>query len=481
MTVLFATTILFFGAPPATTRAVEPIVRVVDLSLGESATVTLHDGRPVSVKLLDLRERRDAVMNAIQQADVTVQIDGQHTVKLISGMYRLPVTVGGVQIDCPVTGGYRINSGEDHWGLTKDARLRFWPAGSPLIQPGTFTYPIRQRWFASGTWFSNEPVSVLGGKIYYHAGMDFGGVEGVTEVVCATDGLVVSAGGQVHGDLKDHPPVKPRYDVVYVKDARGWYYRYSHFHAIATAVQVGKPIRAGQFLGLVGKEGASGGWAHLHFEIKSPQPSGKWGTQDSYAFLWETYQRQYQPQLLAVARPRHLLRVGESATLDGSRSWAAAGIRSYRWTLGDGTTADGPTIQRRYDQPGQHSEVLQITDNNGRVDYDFAIVRVVATDGKSPSIHAAYEPTFGIQPGDPVTFKVRAFNTHEGVDRWDFGDGSPQTVTRSNPDAAQHAPDGYATTVHRFAKAGRYVVRVERARQDAVAIDHLLVRVGLED
>ncbi len=471
---------LTLGESSPASRPVESLLRAVDLSLGESATVTLHGGAQISVRLLEVKERRDSVMNAIQQADVTVEIDGRHTVTLTSGMYRLPITVGGVQIDCPITGGYRSNSGEDHWGLTRDARLRLWPVGSPLLQPGTFVYPIRQRWLASDTWCSNEPVSLLGGKIYYHAGIDFGGAEGLTEILSATDGLVVCAGDRVHGDIKDHPPVKPRYDVIYIKDARGWYYRYSHLHAIATAVQPGKTVRAGQYLGLVGKEGSSGGWAHLHFEIKSLQPSGKWGTQDSYGFLWEAYQRQYRPRLLAVARPRHLLKVGESTTLDGSRSWAAAGIRSYRWTLGDGTTADGPTAQRRYDRPGEYSEVLQVTDREGRVQYDSTVVRVVGSDPKVPGIHIAHHPTFGIQFGDPVTFKVRAFDAIEGVDRWDFGDGSPAVTTQSGRDPAQHAPDGYATTIHRYHTPGAYVVRVERATKAGVAMAHLIVYVAAE-
>jgi len=470
-----------FGSGPSTTRVVEPLVRVVDVAIGEATEVVLHDGTRVTINLLDVQERRDSVMNAVWEACATVLINGRDRVTLVSGMYRLPVSVGGVQIDCPVTRGYRERSHIDHWGLMKDARLRLWPAGSPLIRPGTFVYPIRQRWFASATWFSNEPVSRQGEKVYYHAGMDFGGVEGLTEVVCATDGTVISVGDRLCGDRNDHPPVAPRYDVVYIKDARGWYYRYSHLHSLATALQPGKPIQAGQLIGQVGKEGASGGWAHLHFEIKSLQPSGQWGTQDSYGFLWEAYQRQYEPKLLAVARPRHLLTVGETTTLDGSRSWAKAGIASYQWTFSDGTTTRASKVQRRYDRPGQYSEILQITDREGRVDYDFAIVRVVGDDAKIPSIHAAYEPTFGIQPGDPVTFKVRAFNATTGVDCWDFGDGSPPVETRSNVDASPLAPNGYAAVVHRFARAGRYIVRVRRATEVAPATTHLLVRVGMEE
>jgi len=43
------------------------------------------------------------------------------------------------------------------------------------------------------------------------------------------------------------------------------------------------------------------------------------------------------------------------------------------------------------------------------------------------------------------------------------------------------ANDGYARTVHRFEKAGHYVVRVERTnRHGYTAVGHLQVRVGVE-
>src|SRR5206468_8172761 len=98
-------------------------------------------------------------------------------VTLSSGNYQLPVSAGGVQVDCPVTGGYRSNSNEDTWGLVADARIRLWPGGSPWIEPTSFVYPARQRWFASMTQMANEPVYVDGGenpatpKIYYHNGL----------------------------------------------------------------------------------------------------------------------------------------------------------------------------------------------------------------------------------------------------------------------------------------------------------------------
>jgi hypothetical protein len=217
---------------------------------------------------------------------------------------------------------------------------------------------------------------------------------------------------------------------------------------------------------MLGKEGSSGGWSHLHFDIKSKQPSGKWGIQEGYAFLWEAYQRQYKPQLVAVARPHHLIWAGEKVTLDGSRSWSAAGkIDRYEWTFTDGTQGTGQRVERSYTKPGEYSEILKIVDTNGRVDYDFAVVLVIdkATEGKfSPTIHASYAPTFDVYPGNPVTFKVRTFYSDPAGETWDFGDGSPLVKVRSDGNAKPHAPDGYAETVHRFEKPGQYLVRVEQ-------------------
>src|SRR5262249_29207090 len=151
----------------------------------------------------------------------------------------------------------------------------------------------------------------------------------------------------------------------------------------------------------------------------------------------------YRPKIIAVARPHHLIWAGEKATLDGSLSWSAGPEKGtgplksqvlspfpgagktdrYEWTLTDGTQATGPRVERTYEKPGEYSEILKVTDAQGNVDYDFAIVLVIdkATDGKpSPTIHASYAPTFDLHPGDPVTFKVRSFFTEPSGETWDF-------------------------------------------------------------
>jgi len=480
---------LFSSALPAAPQ-MTPLVRVADLDVGESQTVELANGDSVVVKLLDLDEVRDSLRNAVRRATVKVDVAGQ-VVSLVSSTYHLPITVGDVQIDCPVTQGYTQNSSKDNaWGLEKAARVRLWPADSPLIRPGTFVYPAGERWFASDTQMANVPVFVDGGEIpankniYYHYGLDFGGAEAMVEVMAATDGVVVSSGTESLPGYED-TPVRPRYDVIYVLDSRGWYYRYSHLYKIDDSIKPGVRVRMGQRLGLLGKEGGSGGWSHLHFGIKSRQPSGMWGTQNGYAFIWEAYQNQYAPEIIAVARPHCLSWAGEPVELDATRSWSRSGrIAKFQWTFCDGTTATGPKVRRTYDKPGQYNEIVKITDARGNVDYDFAVVQILDKahpDRIPPTIHAVYYPTFDIKPGDELTFKVRAFRTTHGRETWDFGDGTPAVTVQSDGNANVHDPNGYAVTKHAYAKPGHYLATVRRTNERGEqAITHLHVHVDEE-
>jgi hypothetical protein len=374
-----------------------------------------------------------------------------------------------------VTKAYYQNNDRDHWGLVKDARLRLWPTGSPFMPPGSMAYPVRQRWFASRTQMANEPAYVDGGervnsaKIYYHAGLDIGGAEGLVEVIAATSGVVVELGTGVVDEEKDNPIMeKNRNDLIWVRDERGWYHRYSHLCSFDPSVKLGGRVVMGQKIGTLGKEGASGGWSHLHYE-------------EGYAFLWEAYQRQHKPRLIAVARPHQAVVVGEKTTLDGSRSWSASPIARYEWTFTDGEKASGAKVERAYAKVGTFSEILKITDDHGRTAYDFETVNVLDPkhpEQVTPSIQAAYWPTMGLAPGKPVTFKVRTFGITDGQESWSFGDGSTAT-TKSDGNVAPLAKNGFAVTTHAFTEPGDYIVRVERTNHLGLkAIAHLWVRVG---
>jgi murein DD-endopeptidase MepM/ murein hydrolase activator NlpD len=461
---------------------IEPLLRSLDLNVGESCDVKLSDGNSVAVKLLDLTETRDDLRQAVREARVTVELNGQKAT-LTAGNYRLPITLGGAQVDCAVTKGC-VQSKENPWALEKDARLRLWPAGSPWIQPGTFMYPAHQRWFASMTQMANEPVFVDGiedparKSIYYHYGLDIGGAEGLVDVLAAADAVVIMAGpeGIKPPDLPS--TVRPRYDEVFLRDGRGWYYCYAHLLSIDPAVKPGAQVKMGQKIGVLGKEGSSGGWSHLHFHVLAPQPSGRFGILEGYAFLWQAYHAQRQTQLQAVARPHHLAWAGEDVVLDGSLSWSAKGpkhITSYQWILSNDPTVDGPTVTRRYAFCGEYCEILKVTDADGRVDYDFAVVQVLDRQHPQllpPAIHAVYWPTFDLKAGDEVTFKVRSFGDAlaGGHERWNFGDGGPPVDVQSVPKGVLSdtgkstalAKDGYAITTHRYAKPGDYLVSVSR-------------------
>jgi murein DD-endopeptidase MepM/ murein hydrolase activator NlpD len=466
------------------------LFRAVDLDLNETQEVELADRTRVRVKLLTVDETRDAMRDAVRQARVSVEVNGKSLV-LTSATYHLPVTFAGVRIDCPITKGYVGSSSEGNaWGLLKDARFRLWPAGSPLVEPGTFVYPLKQRWFASHTQMANEPTFVDGGevpgakKIYYHYGLDSGGAEGLVDVMAAAAGRVISAGKEILPGYDDSP-AKPRYDVIYLLDDLGWYHRYSHLQTIDPAVRPGATISLRQKIGVLGKEGGSGGWSHLHYDITSRQPSGLWGIQEGYGFLWEAYKREYAPKIIAVARPHHFVFTGEKVVLDGSKSWSAAGkIARYDWTFTDGKTSNGPAVERTYSDSGEYSEILKVTDSRGEVDYDFAIVLVIdktAPDRLPPTIHPAFAPTTNIRAGDPVTFKVRSFRTTVGNETWDFGDGSEKVTVKSDGNVNSLAKDGYAVTQHRFARPGHYLVRVERTNEHGQrAIAHLHVPVEPE-
>ncbi len=469
--------VLQLQADKAWPPKIEPLVRTIDLNIGESCEVTLADGTKASVKLLDIRETRDNWRNALRKAMVDVEVNGRKGA-LEAANYRLPVALGGVQIDCAVTKGY-VQPTSNAWTLNKDARLRLWPAGSPWIRPGTFVYPTDQRWFATDTQMCNEPVFADGPEdpdhvpIYYHYGLDIGGAEKLVRVLAATDGVVVAAGEETvdPATLPDIIKQKKRYDVVYLRDGRGWYYRYSHLDSFDPALKPGVRVKRGQEIGRLGKQGGSGGWSHLHFDISAPQPSGEYGIMDGYAFLWQAYHAEHKTPLTAVARPHHAALIGENVTLDASRSWSEKGpehIVSYEWLFCDGTKAEGPAVTRSYATPGHYSELLKVTDADGRTDYDVAVVQIFDPKNPkplTPSIHAVYWPSLGLKAGDEITFKARTFEVGRdgGREQWDFGDGAPAVQTQSDGNAEMLAPDGYAVIKHRYEKPGDYFVTVTRS------------------
>ncbi len=462
---------------------------ISELNTGESKQVILTNGEIVKLSLKDVRIERDSVRGAVRNAILTIEIDGEE-ITIGSGNYHLPVKVGKVQIDCPVVKEFTVSSYYRHDGsLPKDARLRLWPGDSPFIQPGTFGFPLKQFLLAGRTQSQNE-LAGLGWaedlqstNTGYHAPHDFGGAEGMDEIFAATNGLVVSSNKEVLAGYEDLPgDVRP--DVVWIVDARGWYYRYSHLNSIESKIVPGARVKLGQKIGYMGKQGGSGGWVHLHFGVHHKnQETGMWEVEDAYPYLWEAYVREYGLKIKAIARPRLIAWTNQEITLDGSKSVGLESeIVSYEWIFTDGSNAKGPVQKRRYDTAGEYSEILKVTDSNGNVDYDFAYIQVFDRqfpEKQIPTIHPVFYPSMDIKAGDPVTFLVRTFGSQAGEETWDFGDGTEKVVVNSGVVERQTRTEGkYAETVHTFSKPGHYVVRVERINEFGFpAIGHLYVKV----
>ena len=80
------------------------------------------------------------------------------------------------------------------------------------------------------------------------------------------------------------------------------------------------------------------------------------------------------PEPLAEAGEPLLLEVGELAELDGGASEHAV---AYRWSFGDGESADGERVSHAWAEPGHWTAVLQVESADGRTATDSVRIDVV--------------------------------------------------------------------------------------------------------
>lgn len=470
-------------------QQLERLNTVIELNIGESSNVKLINGETVELTLLDVITERDEVRGAVRSAQVIIKINGEEAT-IGSGNYHLPIQLGKIKIDCPAIKEYTVSGYYRFEGImAKDARFRLWPERSPLIQPATFGYPLKQKWFASRMQSQNEMAglgwaeNIKSTPFGYHATHDFGGAEGFDEIIAATDGLVVSSNDEVLDGYEDLPgDVRP--DVVWIVDNRNWYYRYSHLNSIEEDIVPGAKVSLGQKIGYMGKQGGSGGWVHLHFGVHyKNDASSKWEVEDAYAYLWEAYKIKYQPEILAVARPKLVAWTDQEISLDGSKSLSLVGdIVSFEWFFNDGSIANGPIQKKRYSKAGEYSEVLKVMDSKGNISYDFQYIQVFDKDfpdRQIPTIHPVYYPTQNIKINEPVTFLVRTFGSKYGEETWNFGDGTKEVAVNSGVvHSKTQNEEKYAEVTHSFSKSGHYIVKVRRTNEFGYsAIGHLHIVV----
>ena len=103
----------------------------------------------------------------------------------------------------------------------------------------------------------------------------------------------------------------------------------------------------------------------------------------------------------AIAAPADGLE-GDALTFDGTGSADAEGpISAYRWNFGDGTAAEGATVQHAYAEPGTYTVTLSVTDGDGVTSGATHVVTVAAQPDPDPST-----PT--IQSAQPVDDTAQA-------------------------------------------------------------------------
>lgn len=136
--------------------------------------------------------------------------------------------------------------------------------------------------------------------------------------------------------------------------------------------------------------------------------------------------------------------VGQPVTFSAEGSTAEGGIDSYRWDLGDGDRATGPTVVHSYDLAGTFTVFLVITDTAGQAATARHVVAIQAAAQTPPS--AVISGPSAAQVGETVTFDASASTAGSSAIStyaWSFGDGS----------------QGSGRVVsHAYGKAGTYYV-----------------------
>ncbi len=118
--------------------------------------------------------------------------------------------------------------------------------------------------------------------------------------------------------------------------------------------------------------------------------------------------------------------VNQWITFDATSAYDPDGrIVSYAWSFGDGATATGSRVTKRYGAPGTYTVTLTVTDDRGAQGTASREVRVRAPN-QPPVASFTFTPT-NPNPGETVRFDASASHDPDGSIvsyAWDFGDGN---------------------------------------------------------
>jgi murein DD-endopeptidase MepM/ murein hydrolase activator NlpD len=431
--------------------------RIVSLNPNESYRFQLADGTARIVRVEQVQEHRDSVLGLVRQARVRVRIDGQ-PVDLLCAPYVMPTEIAGLRIQADITSGMEPE-------LPKQVSLSLWDANDPIVDTEAFVFPLRDyRLFSHDLHAYNEVVWLglddgdpRGVTARHSYGIDIAGFEDGETVLAVADGIVL--------DL--FPNTKDPYAAL-IESSNGVVWEYGHMHSVLPEIREGVAVRRGQPIGVLGKRGGAGNFAHLHLGLH-PSPAHRTAvirTQRLNFFPWilTAYRAKHPQALFALAGAHRVIRVGETCSFDAARSLTFdSKIVSFRWRFHDGETVDRPQAEKTYQQPGTYVAELWIEDEQGGRDVDFCRVKVFPQNASVrgiPTIFMTHTPTVDIRAGQPVRFRGWLQAEKDAPLLLDFGDGTGQQRCAS-----------YAELTHAFDKPGIYVVTAS-ATVDGIPIMH---------
>ena len=416
--------------------------RFIYLDPGESCSFQLKNGAERQIRLVSVKEYEDPVVHLTRRADVEVEIDGK-PIELTCAPYGMPTEAGGVRVLADTTSAWLETA--------KRVQFSLWDASDPIVDTAFFCFPLPgYRLFSHGMQAYNEPVHLgrrdgdpKGQRFHHNYGVDLAGYEGRQKVLSCIDGTVVQTNPE-EGDLS-------------VRDDRGFVLYYGHLDSILPEIRVGTPVKCGQWVGMLGRRGASGNFSHLHvgaFLSESAMAEGRLSRNlNLYPWLVAAYQQESGTSLYAVARPHKTALTGDKVLFDGSSSMAfKSTITSFKWEFHDGTTAEGPRAEKVYEKPGCYAAALWVTDDRGGHDVDFCTVRVYSPSAPEDAVgtlFVTYIPSAQVHVDRPVNFRIWPQGMGAESIQVDFGDG---TILRD------YRP--YSAITHKFKKSGIHIVTV---------------------
>jgi PKD repeat protein/subtilisin family serine protease len=153
-------------------------------------------------------------------------------------------------------------------------------------------------------------------------------------------------------------------------------------------------------------------------------PAGGWA-EDTVSFTVQPATN--QPPTARFSYSPGSPNVGQLIQFDASASSDPDGtIVSYSWEFGDGETATGVRVNKRYGTAGTYTVRLTVQDDRGATDTETKQVTVGPPPNQSPTARFSYTPT-NPDPGDVVAFDGSASSDPDGTIvawEWDFGDGT---------------------------------------------------------